>query len=81
MEHSNELWQVWSTQAPGTRAAGGWPQAFGHFSVTMTLDRYGHLMEGLDTDVAERLGALRQTARRRPGSASDAGITNGKASH
>jgi integrase len=37
----------------------------GHSSVSMTLDRYGHLMEGLDTDLAERL-ALRATAWRRP---------------
>jgi len=49
-----------------------------HSSVTMTLDRYGHLMEGLDSDVAERLGTLRQTAWRGSGSASDSRITNGK---
>jgi len=51
----------------------------GHSSVTMTLDRYGHLMEGLDTDAAERLGALRQTAWRRPGGSSGAESENGKA--
>ena len=28
----------------------------------MTLDRYGHLMEGLDADVAKRLEILRRTA-------------------
>lgn len=38
----------------------------GHSSVSMTLDRYGHLMQGLDADVADRLDALQQTAWRRP---------------
>jgi hypothetical protein len=41
-------------------AAGGHAKAVQarlcHCSATMTLDRYGHLMEDLDSDVAERLG-------------------------
>jgi integrase len=34
----------------------------GHSSVAMTLDRYGHLMEGLDAQVAARLESLRRPA-------------------
>ena len=34
--------------------------------MTMTLDRYGHLMEGLDADVAQRLEQMQQTAWRGP---------------
>jgi integrase len=45
-------------------AAGAHPKSIqarlGHSSVAVTLDRYGHLMEGLDTDIATRLEALRR---------------------
>lgn len=64
-------------------AAGGHAKAIqarlGHSSVAMTLDRYGHLMEGLDGDVAMRLEKLHQTAWRRParGGAAAQGGTSG----
>ncbi len=51
-------------------AAGGHAKAIqarlGHSSVSMTLDRYGHLLEGLDADLAGELEHLHATARRRP---------------
>ena len=34
-----------------------------HSSVVMTLDRYGHLLEGLDADIAGRLEGLRSSSR------------------
>lgn len=46
-------------------AAGGHPKQIqaqlGHASVGVTLDRYGHLFEGLADDLAERVGDLRST--------------------
>ena len=39
----------------------------GHSSVTMTQDQYGHLMEGLCAEVAQRREQMRRTAWRRPG--------------
>ena len=33
-------------------------ERMGHSSVTVTLDRYGHLFEGLDERIAERLDAM-----------------------
>lgn len=45
-------------------AAGAHPKALqarlGHSSITTTLDRYGHLMEGLDTELATRLELLQR---------------------
>lgn len=51
-------------------AAGGHPKAIqaraGHASIRTTLDRYGHLMEGLDAALADRLEVLgRRSAARR----------------
>lgn len=62
-------------------AAGGHAKAIqarlGHSSVSMTLDRYGHLMEGLDGDLAARLEFLHRTAWRRPGEDPDEGPPKG----
>lgn len=45
-------------------AAGAHPKALqarlGHASITTTLDRYGHLMEGLDAELAIRLEVLQR---------------------
>ena len=35
----------------------------GHSSVTVTLDRYGHLYEGLDGHIADGLDELLRTSR------------------
>jgi integrase len=51
-------------------AAGGNAKAIqaraGHSTITTTLDRYGHLLEGLDSDLAERLDALATAANSLP---------------
>jgi hypothetical protein len=43
-------------------ATGAHPKAIqerlGHASITTTLDRYGHLMPGMDEQIAERLEAM-----------------------
>jgi site-specific recombinase XerD len=50
----------------------------GHSSVAMTLDRYGHLMEGLDAQVAARLEALRrQHSATTRGLSADSSARNG----
>jgi hypothetical protein len=47
--------------------------------VAMTLDRYGHLLEGLDADVATRLEGLRKARPQgRRGLSADSEDTNGK---
>jgi integrase len=47
-------------------AAGGHPKAIqaraGHSSIRTTLDRYGHLFEGIDSDLADRLDSFAQTS-------------------
>lgn len=35
----------------------------GHSSVTVTLDRYGHLYDGLDGQIADGLDELLRTSR------------------
>lgn len=42
----------------------------GHHSAAFTLDRYTHLVEALDTDVAERLQAMMKLARQKAASVS-----------
>lgn len=46
-------------------ATGAHPKAIqarmGHSSITVTLDRYGHLFESLDADIADALDQLRKT--------------------
>ena len=47
-------------------AAGGHAKAIqaraGHSTISTTLDRYGHLLEGLDSDLAERLDEMATAA-------------------
>ena len=38
-------------------------ERLGHSSIVVTLDRYGHLYEGLDTDLADALDAALRTSR------------------
>lgn len=51
-------------------AAGGHAKAIqaraGHSTIRTTLDRYGHLLEGLDTELAERLETLAATGPTAP---------------
>jgi hypothetical protein len=51
-------------------ALGAHPKAIqerlGHSSITVTLDRYGHLFPKLDEALTERLDTLRQEAVARP---------------
>ena len=38
-------------------------ERLGHSSIVVTLDRYGHLYEGLDTDLADALDAALRNSR------------------
>ncbi|HDH27185.1 MAG TPA: site-specific integrase [Actinobacteria bacterium] len=58
LRHTHAAWLI---------AAGEHPKAIqtrlGHSSIQVTIDRYGHLMDGLDNQTADRLDAIAQTAR------------------
>jgi integrase len=65
MRHTHASWLV---------AAGEHPKSIqtrlGHSSIQVTIDRYGHLMDGLDRETAARLDAIAESARG-PGVAQD----------
>ncbi|MGH8875674.1 MAG: tyrosine-type recombinase/integrase [Acidimicrobiia bacterium] len=67
LRHTHASWLI---------AAGEHPKIIqtrlGHSSIQMTIDRYGHLMVGLDDQTAERLDAIASAARD-PGVAQGAG--------
>ena len=50
LRHTHAAWLIALGEHPKTIQ-----QRLGHGSITVTLDRYGHLMEGLDEDAADRL--------------------------
>ena len=58
LRHTHAAWLI---------AAGEHPKAIqtrlGHSSIQVTIDRYGHLMDGLDDRTADRLDAIAQSAR------------------
>ena len=58
LRHSHASWLI---------AAGEHPKViqtrFGHSTISVTMDRYGHLMDGLDDQTADRLDALAQSSR------------------
>lgn len=58
LRHTHASWLI---------AAGEHPKAIqtrlGHSSIQVTIDRYGHLMDGLDDRTADRLDAIAQTSR------------------
>ncbi len=58
MRHTHAAWLI---------AAGEHPKAIqtrlGHSSIQVTIDRYGHLVDGLDDQTADRLDATAQTVR------------------
>lgn len=58
LRHTHASWLI---------AAGEHPKAIqtrlGHSSIQVTIDRYGHLMDGLDDQTADRLDAIAQTVR------------------
>ncbi|MEX1134120.1 MAG: tyrosine-type recombinase/integrase [Acidimicrobiia bacterium] len=64
------------THASWLIAAGEHPKAIqtrlGHSSIQVTMDRYGHLMEGLDDRTADRLDSIAESWSG-PGAAQDAG--------
>ncbi len=65
LRHSHAAWLI---------AAGEHPKAIqtrlGHSSIQVTIDRYGHLMDGLDSQTADRLDAIAESSRG-PGVAQD----------
>jgi integrase len=58
LRHTHASWLI---------AAGEHPKAIqtrlGHSSIQVTIDRYGHLMDGLDDQTADRLDAIAQSVR------------------
>ncbi|MBK5266261.1 MAG: site-specific integrase, partial [Acidimicrobiia bacterium] len=58
LRHTHAAWLI---------AAGEHPKAIqtrlGHSSIQVTIDRYGHLMDGLDDQTADRLDAIAQSSR------------------
>lgn len=58
LRHTHAAWLI---------AAGEHPKAIqsrlGHSSIQVTIDRYGHLMDGLDDQTADRLDAIAQSVR------------------
>ncbi len=60
LRHTHASWLI---------AAGEHPKSIqtrlGHSSIQVTIDRYGHLMDGLDERTAARLDAIAETARSR----------------
>ena len=65
LRHTHAAWLI---------AAGEHPKSIqtrlGHSSIQVTIDRYGHLMDGLDHQTAARLDAIAATVRG-PGVAQD----------
>jgi integrase len=70
LRHTHASWLI---------AAGEHPKAIqtrlGHSSIQVTIDRYGHLMDGLDDQTADRLDAIAQSVRG-PGVAQDPSPTD-----
>ena len=58
LRHTHASWLI---------AAGEHPKAIqtrlGHSSIQVTIDRYGHLMDGLGDQTADRLDAIAQSVR------------------
>jgi len=53
LRHTHAAWLIAAGEHPKTIQ-----QRLGHSSISVTLDRYGHLMEGLDEGAAEKLDEL-----------------------
>lgn len=63
MKRSNFARRVWSPATKAFELDGLRFHDLRHSSVTVTLDRYGHLSDGLDAQVADSLDSLMRTAR------------------
>ncbi len=70
LRHTHAAWLI---------AAGEHPKSIqtrlGHSSIQVTIDRYGHLMDGLDHQTAARLDAIASTVQRRDTSRDPPGIS------
>ena len=53
LKHTHASWLIAAGEHPKTIQT-----RLGHSSIQVTMDRYGHLMEGLDDRTADRLDAL-----------------------
>lgn len=58
LRHTHAAWLVAANEHPKLIQS-----RLGHAAITTTLDTYGHLMDGLDEDAADRLDEAFQTAR------------------
>ncbi|MFQ5948974.1 MAG: tyrosine-type recombinase/integrase, partial [Acidimicrobiia bacterium] len=53
LRHTHASWLIAAGEHPKTIQT-----RLGHWSIQVTIDRYGHLMDGLDDQTAARLDAL-----------------------
>jgi integrase len=56
LRHTHAAWLIAAGEHPKTIQT-----RLGHSSIQVTIDRYGHLMDGLDTQTADRLDTIAQT--------------------
>ena len=56
LRHTHAAWLIAAGEHPKTIQT-----RLGHSSIQVTMDRYGHLMEGLDDRTADRLDAIAES--------------------
>jgi integrase len=70
LRHTHAAWLIAQGEHPKTIQT-----RLGHSSIQVTMDRYGHLMDGLDEQTAVRLDAIAATARNRSANCETPGIS------
>ncbi|MEN8233596.1 MAG: site-specific integrase [Actinomycetota bacterium] len=70
LRHTHAAWLIGEGEHPKTIQT-----RLGHSSIQVTMDRYGHLMDGLDEQTAVRLDAIAATARDRAVASEAPGIS------
>jgi integrase len=70
LRHTHAAWLIAEGEHPKTIQT-----RLGHSSIQVTMDRYGHLMDGLDEQTAIRLDAIAATARNRSANRETPGIS------
>ncbi len=70
LRHTHAAWLIAEGEHPKTIQT-----RLGHSSIQVTMDRYGHLMDGLDEQTAIRLDAIAATVRNRGANRETPGIS------
>jgi len=60
LRHTHAAWLIAEGEHPKSIQT-----RLGHSSIQVTIDRYGHLMDGLDEQTAVQLDAIAESVRRR----------------